>query len=373
MSKEANVTVYQKGKYHDFDKTLSELGGDHRLQIIRKEPSWCDGMATEYNIDPEEPVSAEEIRRRWGGRRLQAKIINPDGTFGKQKTFNFPDPPRDEGVELVMGPYGTPIRKDQLDTPKTQEVHPQPAANDMQTTLLQTLIQAQASQNTNMQNMLVQRVNHLEGLLERRSPDETPSHVPQPDSKPFDGLKDTIKMIKEMEQLKAIMGAAQGAPAGDVESSPWTGTVEKMLDFVLERERVNMQTKQAQATAAQQIPVLPRPEVQPTAPAPPPTQSDVELFDSLRNRLANADNETKAQLMQAVLGEDIDDVIELIPENELVPEIEQEFDVNKNDSCPTHETDVDSVISAEDRAELGGNDGSGATASTTAQSLSETP
>lgn len=362
MGKE-NVTVVKPGKYYDWDRALSELSSEYRLQIFRKEPNFCDGLIYEIDIDPEEPISADEIRRRFGGRRLTAKILAPDGSYIKQRTFNFPDPPKEHGIELVPGPYGTAIRKDEYE--KQQQTQQQAQGQslqpntDLQTNLLQSLIQAQSQQNQNMQNMLVQRVNHLEGLLENRAETTAePQYISQNDSKPFDGLKDTIKMIKEMEELKAIMGTARGDVSGE-SPSPWTGAIEKMLDFVLERERVNMQTKQAQALAAQNVPPLP-----PASSVSSQPQSDLQLIDTLRSKLSSSDNATKAQLMQAILGDDLESVIELIPEHE------EEFNNVVNESCPEDEEELNSMISAEDRAKLGELDGE--TDRTPAQSLSET-
>ena len=349
MPNEPKVTVItpDKAQKLDIERVMSQLGEGFKLAVIRKEPVWCDGTLITEEIDPNEPISIENIRQRWGGRRLQLKILNPDGSYLKSTTVSFPDPPKKEGVEMVVGPDGMPTTKNKLEENQTAQAAQggqlaQAPPSDMQTTLLQTLIQAQATQNSSMQSMLVERVNHLEGLLEKRTDQPQLGAGPyQEPPKAFDSLRDTIKMIKEMEQLRALVGAAQGAQTIEDENI-WTGTVGKIVDLMLEKERATIATNQAQALAASNVPPLPPPPNQQQAQAP---QSDIQLIESLQKRLSNTDNATKAELLQAILGDDLDDVLEHIPEND---------DETENDACDSEETDLKSILSAEDNAQLNG-------------------
>jgi len=354
MSQHGKITVIDPSKIEnlDLERLMSELPEGYKLQINRQEPIWCDGNCVTQEVDPNEPISMESIRQRWGGRKLILKILDPQGKYIKSKMVSFPDPPRRDGVELVLSPQGTPVRKDELEKKEIEIPAPVPTAptqnDNMQTALLQTLIQAQATQNQNMQNMLVQRVNHLEQLLEHRTPAQQLGAPHDDGGRPFDGLKDTIKMIKEMEELKAIVGAGRGEHV-DSDASPWTGAVEKMLDFVLEREKQNMQMKNAQTMAAHNAPPLP--ELNRPSPAPAPaasTPSDVQLIEMLQKRLTNADTGTKAQLLQAVLGDELNDVLDMLDD-----ENDEELQDGLNHSCDSDQTELESeLISAEDRAEL---------------------
>lgn len=356
MTNQPKVTVItpDKAQKMDIERVFSQLGEGYKLQVIRKDPVWCDGTLITEEIDPNEPLSIDDIRKRWGGRRLQLKILNPDGSYLKSTTISFPDPPRKEGIEMVVGPDGLPTTADKLKAISSYEQQNQapPAPPDnMQTMLLQTLIQAQATQNQSMQNMLVERVNHLEGLLENRS--QAPAVAGGPAfeaARPYDTLKDTIKMIKEMEQLKAIMGAAQGAQVAGDGGSIWTGTIEKIVDLMLEKERANIHAANARALAASNIPPLPPPETPAAAAGSAQgAPSDIQLIENLRGRLASTDAATKAELLQAILGDDLDEVLDHLPED---PE---------NDACDDNETDLDSsILSAEDSAQLNGEDLDGA-------------
>lgn len=329
-----------ESKYVDFDRMLAELGGGFRLQIYRKEPSWCAGLLHEYDIDPDDPVSADELRRRWGGLRLQAKILTPEGGYGKQRTFNFPDPPRKDYQEVVLGPYGIPTLKTDLEKEQQQQDRNQFLQQSQnnghgQNALLGELIRAQSSAAQNMQQLLSARINHLESLLENRS--HMAASQPQSQSgSAFDAVRDTMKMIKEMENIRAVMGAARGEdPASMAEASPWTNAISKMLDFVLEKEKMSMQQKL-------QTPMMQAPPLPSRALSAPQTD-DSALINSLSNRLKNVDTATKAQLVQAVLGDELDDVLNIIDG------VDEE-----NQSCSDNDSDVKSdLVSAEDSALLG--------------------
>ena len=113
MPNEPKVTVItpDKAQKLDIERVMSQLGEGFKLAVIRKEPVWCDGTLITEEIDPNEPISIENIRQRWGGRRLQLKILNPDGSYLKSTTVSFPDPHKKEGVEMVVGPDGMPTTK----------------------------------------------------------------------------------------------------------------------------------------------------------------------------------------------------------------------------------------------------------------------
>lgn len=319
----------------ELENVLSELKPGFKVQIRRVQPLFCDGALTTIEYDPDEPISMEDIRQRFGGRKLNIKILDPNNIYVASKTISFPDPPRDEGIELIQLPDGNPMRKDRYEEQKalTKEALGEfsrtsgSGSGSDHMDLLKTILTLQAEQNKTNLNLMQSRVNHLENLLEGRSS----GRAVETAASGFDGIKDTVKMIKEMEQLRAVMISQN--PASEMASSPWGGALEKILEFALERERAKM----GAAAAARTVPELPRPQK-----ALLPIE---ELVAQVKQRLANVDPETKREYIAAVLGSDF--------ENE-----EEEEDEDENSTCEDSSADLDlELLSEEDRAELGKNGG----------------
>jgi hypothetical protein len=335
----------------DLENVLSQIGDGTKLEVFRVFPNFCDGQVGTFEIDPNEPISVDEIRQRWGGRKLRITLRKANGDYILSRHLSFPDPPREEGVELVPGPTGSAIRIDRLNaqTKTTEEKKSEfpLVASSMNDALIKTLIDAQTQQSQSIQNMLVNRLNHLENIIEKRSTDHFvgPAQAISQDTKPFDGIRDTIKVIKEMEEIRAVLQVQTGS-AGPPESSPWSGAIEKMLDFVLEREKMNAQVKHAQMMAVAAPHPLPPANLSALSGAAPEI-SDAQLVDLWQKRLIKLPPEKKAEIMQLVLGDELEDVISYIPEPD---------NKDENDSCADNETDLQSdLVSAEDRALLGEN------------------
>lgn len=360
MAKSGDLTeiTIKKNKKNDveIEDLLKELGHGYKYRIFRKEPDWCNGQVGTFDIDPNEPLSVDDIRRRFGGRKLTLSIVNPDGSYLLSRVLDFPDPPRGgDGVELVPGPAGVPVRADRLqeaieNAKKMPEPTPAPApvVNDSQNMLLKTMIEIQAQNYRATQDMQSKRIEHLEALLENRSAPRLEA-APAADGRPFDGLRDTLKIIKEIEEIRGVLGTVHGAPMED-QGLGWQGAIEKMLDFVLEKEKTKMQIQQSNYLAGQVPPPLPLPGIPagipPAPPAPSGVVSDAVLIENLQKRLQSVDAESKAQILQAILGDEIEEVISFIPEPENTANPE-------NQACGDNENGLGSnLISAEDRARL---------------------
>lgn len=324
----------------EIENVLSELKPGYKVQIRRVQPLFCDGTLTTIEYDPDEPISMEDIRQRFGGRKLNIKVLDPNNVYVASKTISFPDPPKDDGIELIMLPDGNPMRKDRYEEQKalTKEMIgelPRAAqSTDHNMDLLKTILNIQAEQNKTNLNLLQSRVNHLETLLENRS-----GRAVEPNASGFDGIKDTVRMIKEMEQLRAVMIAQN--PTTEMASSPWGGALEKILEFAFERERAKMESAQIART----VPELPKPQK---------TLLPIEeLVSQVKTRLQNLPPETKVEYIKQVLGQDYNEDFEEDEDDE-----NDDLEEEENPACNDSDAAVKlSLLSEEDRAELGTNGG----------------
>ena len=290
----------------DLEKLLSEVGEGWRLIVRRVEPEWCDGHLGTIQLDPNEPLSMDSLRRKFGGRKLQFKIQKANGDYVAHRTVKFPDPPRHNGSIMVEGQgWG--------DNPQHGQaaLQAQPANGQGQMdALVKMMMEGQRETSKMMIDSLTSRVNHLEAVLQSttdRALGIPPVQV-EGTSNNFDGIKDSIKTIQEIEKFKEAIGVGEKQDPSIIESG-----LEKIMDLMLKKEEMKMQAVMNQQSQATQVPAL-GPQSTYVEPRPgssnPDDMSDLELAAFVKKRLEGMPEEERLNIISKVAG------IELIEEED---------------------------------------------------------
>lgn len=292
---------------------LSELQEGYKVQIKRIEPDWCNGVLGTFDFDPLEPISSEWIKRKFGGRKLQIKILAPNNEYAGARTVTFPDSPRDNGADIIPGPHGSPIFASQA--------QPEPRQNEdtSMVKMLEKILMVQQTQAKAMQDTLLSRVDSLEKLLAEKvnQPQNNGQQQGQPPFHydPNAQLKSTLETMKMIEELKENVTA--GNPPD--EENPM---ISKIMDKMIEKL-----TDDKPAQVAQGSPPLPE-RAEPT---------NTELVNLVKTRLQGMDPAERQFMVSQVLQDQED--------------YEEEDEI---DDLPRQQesTDVDSLLSGEDQEQL---------------------
>ena len=308
----------------DLEKMFSEMSEGYRVQIKRVEPEWCNGIVGTFEFDPTEPISTKWIAKRFGGRKLQIKILTPDGKYSGARTLTFPYAPKEDGQELIPGPHGAPILASQakVEAPPPQEMGLVSA--------LEKIMTAQSQNNQALQGMLLDRVAGLEKLLTQKI--ETNNNGQQQQQiepqDPQAQMKSTLETFKMMEELRESL-AGNPEMTDDAENPLLSKVMDKMIDKLTAEQPQNDQQAPQQQAHHGAPPLPPRGE-----------PSNLELAQLVKNRLATMDPDEKDFLMDQVFGEE-----------EEMEEIEE----NQNDAGQGDLPEVESLLSGEDRGILNEN------------------
>lgn len=270
----------------DLDRLFAEVGEGFRMVVRRSEPSWCDGHLETVELDPAEPLNMDQLRERYGGRKLQIKILNQKGDYVANRTVKFPDPPKHDGAILIQGQQQTA-----------------PDNSGTMRDLFEIMIQGQRETANAMIGMLTNRVQGLEQALQAAQ-DRALGIVPAVTTGPsggFEGIKESIRAIQEIEKFKAAMIGASGT----VEPTVMETGIEKLMDLMLKKEELKMsQAMAAQVAGQQSVPAL-----GPASTYSPPltdkitalnATSDAELAAYIKQRLAGMDERERMALISEV-------------------------------------------------------------------------
>lgn len=301
----------------DLEKMFAEMGEGYRVQIKRIEPEWCNGIVGTFEFDPTEPISTKWIAKRFGGRKLQIKILTPDGKYSGARTLTFPLAPKEDGQELIPGPHGAPILASRAIVEQ-----PQAPQETGLVSALEKIMQAQAQQNQALQNMLIGRVAGLEQLLTQRI--ETPGNGQQQISPadPNASLKTTLESFKMMEELRESLGAPGGG--GDDEENP---LLSKVMDKMI--EKLTEEKPQAAPPGSPPLPERTEP-------------SNLELAGMVKNRLQAMDPDEREFYLSTVFEDESEESDEFIDET-----IDTPIDTGQNSDL-----DLGSLLSGEDQEKL---------------------
>jgi len=277
-----------ESKSFDLDKVLKEVGSGFKAVIKRIEPSWCDGHIDTIELDPDEPISMETLRQEYGGRKLQIVIQKPDGDYVTARTVKFPDPPRREG--RVLNRY-------EEEGSRPQSTAAPNMLGEMKS-IFELMLNSQERQMTGLTTAMEKRLDSLE----RGSGQGLGSAGPM---KPTDHVKQSLAMIKQIEDLKSEMGFNK-APDQEQENSV-TRAIDKFTDLMIEKEQAKIKASIEAQSKQQTSPALPAAstytppaEAQSNEPATPADAartieglSDIELAAHVKNRLEKMDPEDR--------------------------------------------------------------------------------
>jgi hypothetical protein len=236
------TAVYVKQREIDVDKLLAEAGQGYKLQIRRKEPKWCDGLLDTVELGDGEPLSLEEIREAWGGRKLELTLLDPQGQYVTCRTVRFPEGPRHEGKKVKR-------EDDDGDTPKAS---PLAGFKD----IVSMMLEAQKNNADTMRQILESRIAGLETRIAAGAP--AAAALPAPPLDPMKQIRDSIATIKQLEDLRSGLGIGG---AGDAAKEPtlYEKMIEEFFSLQLEKEKAKMKAA-AEAAARAGAPPPPLPE-----------------------------------------------------------------------------------------------------------------
>lgn len=288
-------TVVIETQTFDLDKVLKEIGPGFRALIKRKEPSWCDGIVDTIELDPDEPLSMDKLRREYGGRKLQIIVHDANGDYVTSRTVKFPDPPRYEGRE---------IHRDTGQQPQAQAQQSNALAE--MTTIFKLMMDSQERQTNSMVNAMDRRLD----VLERGKPGTaiTPS---QKAEKPLSHVKESLATIKAIEDLKKEMGLDKPDSPSAGESTV-SRAVEQFTDLLVKKEEAKIERDIKASQTKTAAPGLP-----PASTYTPPPENgrasaaqavenltDLEFAAHAKRRLEGMDEQQRERLLDAVLGEE---------------------------------------------------------------------
>lgn len=299
MTDKTNAIIIESRSF-DLDKVLSEIGSGFRAVIKRKEPTWCDGVIDTIELDPEEPISMDFLRREYGGRKLQIVIQDAKGDYVTMRTVKFPDPPRSEGRDMVRDGHG-PGNAAQAQ----QSIGGGGSFADLKS-IFELMIGAQKEQTQTILGAMSSRLDAIE-----RRPATTAAAAPQTTpGRPLSAIKESLAAIKEIETLKAEMGFTQQQDHAPQENS-LNKALDKFIDLQLEAEQAKIRRDIARSNQeAPGRPALPPastytpPGAQTPAQRPADAQamiaglSDIELAAHVKTRLENMTPEQRDHLME---------------------------------------------------------------------------
>ncbi len=356
----AEIVHVLESKDVDLDTVFGEMSEGYKIAIKRIEPEWCSGHLGTHAISPDDAISMEWIKSRYGGKRIQIKILDPQGKYLGMRTENIPVEPKDgDGNTLVKGPDGRIMTSTEYEIERggakapafdiaglaalMQTQAPAPAGGLDLTglaALMQTLkpepsdfgmkemfamMQTQAQQT---QALLLNKISSLETAI---------SGGGQPAAN-ISGIKGTIGAIKELEELRTSLGV------DDVQQQPsmYEKLAESFIDMQMQKETAKLDMQKQQQIETAKVPPLPGPEYTPALPQQQqqqaaPELSDIELAAMVKDRFEHMDEEQRKQALEIVFGgmADIEDT-----------------NIDEENETLTIDKETKSLLSEDDQQEL---------------------
>lgn len=302
----------------DVDRLLSEMPEGYRVQIKRLEPEWCNGVVAMVDYDPSEPVSSKWIVNRFGGRKYQIKVLDERSRYKAVRTITFPEPPLKDGAPIMPGPNGSYILASEG---IVKEPPPAALQDNPMVGVLEKILAAQTAQATQMQTMLLGRVQGLETLLTTKltepAPATNPAVVP---ADPQSQLKQTLETVQAIEELKNVIGSNEIADGAEPENPLYGAIIEKLVDKFTSESTPKPTQPQRQLPPG------------PIAPASVREPSDLELATMVKERLKTLPDDQRQTLLSLVFED----------EEEETPSITGQAD----------STEIESLLTPEDREQL---------------------
>ena len=314
------ITANFKDPEAGLDELFQELEGAYKIQVLRIEPEWCKGTLGTFDFMPGETVSTDWLVERFGGRKLQVKILHQDSSYNVARTVVFPEAPRKDGIQIVQGPEGSPISVHERDANK--ETTPPPQQDNGMSGLFQKMLEMQTAQSNQMQSLMMTLLSKT--LDAKSAPVPAPAEQTQVHHDPQSQLRQTLETVQAIEELKGVMGG--GGEALDIDGEPENPIYNSIIEKLVDKFTAEPSPKQH---PQQQIP--PQRHLPPGPIARDP--SNLELAMMVKDRLKTLPDDQREMLLSHVLED----------EEEETPTIAGQDDLD----------DLDSLLTKEDRETLG--------------------
>lgn len=317
------ITANYKDTEADLEQLFQELDGGFKIQVLRIEPEWCKGTLGTFDFMPGETVSTDWLVERFGGRKLQVKILHQDSSYNSARTVIFPEAPRKDGIQIVQGPEGSPITIHERDASKTPLTPPQQDNSMMN--MMEKLLTITATNAQTNQKMMLDRIGSLETLLTTKITEPAPTVVTGiVPADPQSQLRQTLETVQAIEELKNVMGGGGEIPEpdGEPENPLYNTIIEKIVDKFSDKL-----TDTPNQTSDQDLRQLP----------PPTEQSNLQLAQLIKERLKTMPEQERDLLLSHVF--------------------EDEDEETPMDSGQDPSTDLKSLLTEEDLEALRSEDG----------------
>lgn len=251
----------KKNEEIDFSAALANAGSGTTLQIKRLQPTWCDGILCEEEIDPHDPVDLEQIREQWGGRKLTL-TLRQHGIYRTSTTLKFPDEPKKNSVELI-----NPEIAARALPPPPPPAPPAPPPDDSGNKLLEIVLGMQNQQAIALAEIqktaadTIAKAQEISAATQKQTlegqVDELKKQIqemgqgggPQGDKKSaLDGIKEMAATMKEIEEIRGSFGGGGGGE----ESSFLSEGIKQFMGLEMEKKKFEMQMMMKKMELSQQ-------------------------------------------------------------------------------------------------------------------------
>lgn len=323
MNKNVQVFNSDSASKMETEQILANVGEGFTIIVKRIEPRWCDGIIDEFEIEKDERLSVMDFRDRYGGRKLNIRIVDGDGRTIANRNLKFAHPPKEDGRILEnLGGERSPIKhpssnwESQQQIQQPQQQIQQPGANDLTLKLL---------------DLFSKRLDKLE------IPQQPQQQMQEVNG--FDQIKESIKTIKALEEMRATIHTPTNGESND-NSDMLSGLMEKYFELQMKKED-NSNNTQPQTQQQQPAPPLPERNQQNQQPQqntnPLANVSDMELAAHAKQRFDKMDPLMQKKMLEVLIGQEL----EMQPEEE--EEEEEERDDKETENSGKHDETVVSL------------------------------
>lgn len=275
----------------DFETLLAELGEGRKIQIMRIEPRWCDGILATEEQDPDYPISLEDIRERFGGRKLRIRLQNHLGQWSKSATLKFPDPPKEHG-RILKSPAEIEEERERLkwaNPPKTEN-----SKNELETlnTFFDKILSIQAANQAAIERTLQNQIDNLQNQL-------SAVQRPQSDNNndPLAAVRAATKTFAEIKKMQESMGLSENVENNESGGMGFLQAgLQQIIGLEIEKQKLKLEQTKRQA----QPPALPERKPQSEV-----TDEDLSFAKMVKEQMANVTPE-QLETIQAILSGEIE-------------------------------------------------------------------
>ena len=396
----------------ELETILSEIPQDYSIQIYRMEPDWCKGLIGKLTIDSDTPIDLDYIARRYGGTKLQIRVVDGNGKWRTSKVVEISDVPKKD-FNPVSPDFATPtgVRNelfkqsqvngtmlDNTQQQQQQQVNPwlamfpgmgggnsnmmppmppkvymkmmekmwgfdeeEKSKKDDMSAMMQNKIMMDVM-NMSSKMQMEQRSAFTEqqrSLLEMRRKFE----VKNEPNEPLDQVNRTLEIVKEINGIKSALGGGDGDVKTELIQQT-AGLLETGLTELIDMKKMMMQAEIAKSQPKSQTapPPIEKRTPQQTNTPPSPQKNEalptdpIQLAKQMRDIYMGLSSEQQQAVMTAFLSEDDQDSAK---NDETVENNDNSFD-----DTPTNIQNINStndILDEEDAAVLRGESESNAT------------